>query len=507
MATRIEIYKGVNSQRYGPAPPLLKYLTADTAAIELAFPVFAHSLFAGFVVFVNEQITRDFNLPSSIIPSLSIVVGLMLVFRNQTAFSRFWNGRLHLNIITTAIRCISRQILVLVPAPDITPVASGSSTPSTSCPEIWTYNNPILERQGTVLPKSDYARTMEVVKILVAMLYTTKNHLRADWGVALSPGTRLTENGQVTTTDEYKDLLPPRMKGYEQKGLGLTLQLATFVESFVGHGVTKGWFHNAAASSMLGELNNLTKAYGDMEVIRLVPIPVAHLIHHKQTLALYCGILPFAMAAEMSWWAVPLVAFVSFTLYGIEAIAATFEDPFGRAKIDINLDAAVADARQEVEALITAWQTQGLGAGGLFRPQFVDASTSETDGFEGSSCDGDGRGAPPPAAVQVKFVVDGMGRSDGRMETTGVRVVPRSQDVSPQDLDNPSREDLFTLFPDRLAQESRERETSTTNLVDVSDNQEQAKSTSKETPQGKRVAWGSVVGRDDGGVIEADFLK
>jgi hypothetical protein len=37
-------------------------------------------------------------------------------------------------------------------------------------------------------------------------------------------------------------------------------------------------------------------------------------IHHKQTLALFCGILPFAMASEMDWWAVPLVAFVSFTL-------------------------------------------------------------------------------------------------------------------------------------------------------------------------------------------------
>lgn len=37
-------------------------------------------------------------------------------------------------------------------------------------------------------------------------------------------------------------------------------------------------------------------------------------IHHKQTLALFCGILPFAMASEMDWWAVPLVAFVAFTL-------------------------------------------------------------------------------------------------------------------------------------------------------------------------------------------------
>jgi len=89
------------------------------------------------------------------------------------------------------------------------------------------------------LSKVDEARIIETVKILIAMLYTVKNHLRAEWGVALSPGTSLTEDGQEATTEEYKDLLPPGLKGYEHRGLGLTLQLATFVEKFVQIGVQK----------------------------------------------------------------------------------------------------------------------------------------------------------------------------------------------------------------------------------------------------------------------------
>lgn len=90
-----------------------------------------------------------------------------------------------------------------------------------------------------VLCKADEARTIETVRILIAMLYTIKNHLRAEWGVALSPGTRLTEDGQEDIVDEYKDLLPPQMKGYEHRGLGLTLQLSTFIEDFVQYGVEK----------------------------------------------------------------------------------------------------------------------------------------------------------------------------------------------------------------------------------------------------------------------------
>jgi len=89
------------------------------------------------------------------------------------------------------------------------------------------------------LSKDDEKKAIETVKILIAMLYTIKNHLRAEWGVALSPGTSLTADGQEATTEEYKDLLPHGLKGYEHRGLGLTLQLSTFIEDFVRMGVQK----------------------------------------------------------------------------------------------------------------------------------------------------------------------------------------------------------------------------------------------------------------------------
>ncbi len=79
-------------------------------------------------------------------------------------------------------------------------------------------------------------KVVETVKILIAMLYTIKNHLRADWGVALSPGTCVTEDGQVTNETEFGDLLPKGLRGYEQRGLALTLELSVFVESFIAMG-------------------------------------------------------------------------------------------------------------------------------------------------------------------------------------------------------------------------------------------------------------------------------
>ena len=167
----------------------------------------------------------------------------MLVFRNQTAYSRFWGGRCHLNTVTTAIRCISRQILVLVPPPSVASLQSVASNDSLLYPSRTSLHADKVQSSSSedvTLGKADEAKTIETVKILIAMLYTIKNHLRAEWGVALSPGTSLTGDGQeATDSAEYKDLLPPGLKGYEHRGLGLTLELATFIEKFIAIGVKK----------------------------------------------------------------------------------------------------------------------------------------------------------------------------------------------------------------------------------------------------------------------------
>lgn len=130
---------------------------------------------------------------------------------------------------------------------------------------------------------------------------------------------------------------------------------------------------------MLAKLNEFVSAYGNMEVIRLAPTPVAHLIHSVQVLALFVSILPFAMAAEIGWWTVPLVAFVAFALYGIEGIARWHEDPFGTDKIDINMDDLVEDARREIEVMLEAWKTQGLSGNGIFTPKLSTPFTPRAE--------------------------------------------------------------------------------------------------------------------------------
>ncbi len=58
------------------------------------------------------QVKVSLPILGSIIPN--IVLGLLLVFRTNTAYERFWEGRKAWGLLVNTIRNLSRQILVAI---------------------------------------------------------------------------------------------------------------------------------------------------------------------------------------------------------------------------------------------------------------------------------------------------------------------------------------------------------------------------------------------------------
>jgi ion channel-forming bestrophin family protein len=303
---------------------------------DVALPVLLHGAFAGLIVYLDRDRNDHLHLPSSAVPSLSIVVALMLVFRNQTSYDRFWQGLRHLSTMETSIRNLTRQFLACSSAYDQDP-------PS----------------------EAEQADTEWTVRILIAMAYAAKHHLRAEWGINLplflpqAELERLRRESHSMAKPEYSELLPGGTRGFEEQGLGLLIQLSIQIEAYIKRGVGRGWFNGPQSSQMTGELNTLVNAYGNMETIHLTPLPVAMLIHMRQVLALFCCVLPFALVEETGWWSILIVCFVSFTLYGIDAIGLQLEDPFGYDRNDIKIDAIVEDLRTEVSVMLSEWRQGG----------------------------------------------------------------------------------------------------------------------------------------------------
>ncbi|KAF1815345.1 hypothetical protein P152DRAFT_455061 [Eremomyces bilateralis CBS 781.70] len=392
--SRQHTFPHANTSRRKPRRwPLVFRVTKGAVHSQILLAVLLHAAFTAVVVAVDKYTPGEMGLPSNIIPSLSIVVGLMLVFRNQTSYDRWWTGRNHFATICGAVRNLSRSFLTNVGPLD----GKGGISQS-----------PIED--GTQASESEKAETESVVRVLVAILYAVKFSLRGEWSdEPLFPGgppkrpiipgipgwmtpsgagagvrtprtpTASSASGALTSAinaglleaslassatlttprSMYSSLLPESLASLEHRGVPLPLQLTSLVESYIRRGAQRNWFSAPQASGLTAQVGTLIDAFSRMETIRNTPIPVAHLIHARQVLALYICVLPFAMVDDMGWWSLPLVSLVSFTLYGIEGIGSQLEDPFGYDRNDINMDAIVADARVEVLALLEEWRSTG----------------------------------------------------------------------------------------------------------------------------------------------------
>ncbi|TKA29236.1 hypothetical protein B0A50_03746 [Salinomyces thailandicus] len=217
--------------------------------------------------------------------------------------------------------------------------------------------------KGAPPTQAEMEDTEQTVRILVALIFAAKHHLRAEWGFSEAPilmpsseVERRRRESQSMAKPEYSELLPPGTRGFESQGLGLVLQLSIKIESYIKRGHDRGWFHAPQASQLTAQLNTLVAAYGSMETIHLTPLPVAYLIHLKQVLAIFGAVLPFALVEDMGWWSILLTAFICFTLYGIEAIGAQLQDPFGYDRADINVGAIADDLRVETNVLLSEWR-------------------------------------------------------------------------------------------------------------------------------------------------------
>lgn len=331
--TRRPTFPLTNRARQKPrrVPLVLRFIKGSIHK-DIAIPLLIHGLWTALIIYLDGATSLSLRLPATITSSLSIVVGLLLVFRNQSSYYRFWSGQEHLTAVCASVRNLSRSFLTCA-------YVNGKAEPSTE----------------------ERAEVEDAVHVLLAIVYAIKNTLRFEWGtVQGGPGLDFDGDGPGTLKADVAALLPSRLRRtLEHQGLGLPIQLSVAVEGFIKRGHDRGWFHSPQASQLTVQLNGLIGAYSAMETIRLTPLPVAYVIHTKQVIALFGGTLPFAFIESMGWWTLVVVTVVNFTLYGIEAIAEQLEEPFGYDRNDIKMDSVLEDLRLEVDVLLSEWRNQG----------------------------------------------------------------------------------------------------------------------------------------------------
>lgn len=82
----------------------------------------------------------------------------------------------------------------------------------------------------------------------------------------------------------------------------------------------------------------LVDLLGACERIHKTPLPFAYVVHLRRALFLFTLSLPFALVAKFHFWTVPYCFLVAFIFFGIEEIGVEIEDPFGLDENDLPLE-------------------------------------------------------------------------------------------------------------------------------------------------------------------------
>ena len=86
------------------------------------------------------------------------------------------------------------------------------------------------------------------------------------------------------------------------------------------------------------DLARMVDILGACERILKTPIPYSYSMFMKKFIFLYVVTLPLGFVDTFGWWAIPVVMLVFYILVSIELIAEEIEDPFGVDENDLPLD-------------------------------------------------------------------------------------------------------------------------------------------------------------------------
>lgn len=213
---------------------------------------------------------------------LGFAISMLLVFRTNTAYDRWWEGRKLWGSLVNNSRNFAMKL-------------------------------------HAMLPEDDKAARAFFRKIIPAYAYALHNHLHKE-----QTRVELFEDKDhhelVSDIDKTKHI-PNQLarqiycelqKLYEQKKLTGEQML----------------FLNA-------EVQSFTDICGACERIKNTPIPYSYSVFIKKFIFFYIMTLPFGYVFQLGFYVIPVVAFVFYVLASLELIAEEIEDPFGGDENDV----------------------------------------------------------------------------------------------------------------------------------------------------------------------------
>jgi putative membrane protein len=244
-----------------------------------------------------ELVNMAFTSTVTMHSLLGFVISMLLVFRTNTAYERWWEGRKQWGALVNVSRNLAIRISQIVPEQEV---------------ELRQYFRVLI---------SNYA-------------FALKEHLR-------SPS-------EITELERHPNLDIDRMRSkahvpnaMAQKMYEAVLQLRK-----------ENRISEEQLFALDGMVHQFTDITGACERIRRTPIPYSYSAFIKKFIFLYVISLPFGIIADFGYASILVTVAVFYVLASLELIAEEIEDPFGTDTNDLPTDDISITIRANLKELL-----------------------------------------------------------------------------------------------------------------------------------------------------------
>jgi ion channel-forming bestrophin family protein len=256
--------------------------------------IMAVAVYTLVVSFIENYYFRaTFKNTTAVHTLVGFVLSLLLVFRTNTAYDRWWEGRRLWGGLVNNSRNLALKL------------------------------NAILTEQAD----------KELFKnLIVDFVFASKRHLRDE-----VDNTKLSLNTQASLKLKPVNHIPNIII----KDIFANFQLL----------VTNKKITDVQMLYINEELRSFTDLLGGCERIKKTPIPYAYSLFLKKVIFLYVFTMPFGFVLEFGNWAAPIVAIIFYIFASIELIAEEVEDPFGRDSNDLPIDSLCLTIKENLDEI------------------------------------------------------------------------------------------------------------------------------------------------------------
>lgn len=258
----------------------------------------AVAIYTAGVAWIENDVLHVTFKNSTLVHSLvGFVLSMLLIFRTNTAYDRWWEGRKLWGSFVNNSRNLALKLHAFLP--------------------------PEAKEEKALLRD-----------LIANFIHASKEHLRK--GVNTH---KLVEAG-------------PYDAAYYALGGHVPNQILKALFSEINRLYTGKIITGDHLIVLNAEMQSFADNLGACERIKRTPIPYAYSLFLKKIIFIYVFTMPIGFVLDYSYWAVPVVAFVFYAFASIEVIAEEIEDPFGTEANDLPTDAICDTIRANLRDIL-----------------------------------------------------------------------------------------------------------------------------------------------------------